>query len=306
MSHIDLRRVDLNLLVVFDTLMAEKHVGRAAQRLSVSQSAVSHALGRLRELFDDPLFARHPKGIQPTNRSLALGPRVADVLNRARAVLASSPSFDPERPHRFTIGQTDGSIPILVPLVERLRRTAPKMELHVRRVDSAGVVAALDRQELDLAFAVMPASGAPSRIARIPALDIRYVCIARCGHPALRKLPISREAFASLPHLAISPREGPTTRVDDVLLEAGVRRNTVLTIPHFLAAPMIVSRTDLVAIIDQSIARMFSADPKLTIFEVPAKLHPITIDLLMAAVRTEEPALRWLREQCIQVAGSIK
>src|SRR3954470_4303541 len=107
MNKIDLRRVDLNLLVVFETLMTERHVGRAAQRLNVSQSAVSHALGRLRELFGDPLFARHPKGIVPTRRGLVLGPRVADVLNRARAVLMSSPTFDPDRAHRFTIGQTD-------------------------------------------------------------------------------------------------------------------------------------------------------------------------------------------------------
>ena len=76
MNKIDLRRVDLNLLVVFETLMAERHVGRAAQRLNVSQSAVSHALSRLRELFDDPLFARHPKGIEPTKHCLALGPRL--------------------------------------------------------------------------------------------------------------------------------------------------------------------------------------------------------------------------------------
>jgi DNA-binding transcriptional LysR family regulator len=305
MSQIDLRRVDLNLLVIFDTLMTERHVGRAAQRLGVSQSAVSHALGRLRELFDDPLFARHPKGIEPTKRSLVLGPRVADVLNRTREVLASNPLFDPSRPHRFTIGQTDGSIPILVPLVERLRNTAPNIQLHVRRVDASGVVAAIDRQELDLAFAVMPPSEAPGRIARIPALKVQYVWIVRRGHPALRKLPLSNEAFASLPHLAISPRGGPTNRVDDLLNEAGLRRNTVLTIPHFLAAPVIVARTDLVAIIDESIARLFLADSRLKVLQLPTKLRPITVDLLMAAVRTEEPALKWLRDQCLQVVHEI-
>ena len=113
---------------------------------------------RLREMFDDPLFARHPKGIEPTKHCLALGPRIADVLNRTRAVLVSNPLFDPGRPHRFTIGQTDGSIPILVALMDRLRSTAPNIELHVRRVDADGLIGAIDRQELDLGFAVMPSA----------------------------------------------------------------------------------------------------------------------------------------------------
>ena len=109
------------------------------------------------------------------------------MLNRTRAVLVSDPTFDPGRPHRFTIGQTDGSIPILVALMERLRNTAPNIELHVRRVDADGVIGAIDRQELDLGFAVMPSARPIARIVRVPVLNVRYVCIARRDHPALRK-----------------------------------------------------------------------------------------------------------------------
>jgi DNA-binding transcriptional LysR family regulator len=305
MSHIDLRRVDLNLLVVFDMLMSERHVGRAAQRLNVSQSAVSHALGRLRELFGDPLFARHPKGIEPTKRSLALGPQVADVLSRARAVLVSSPAFNPDRPHRFTIGHTDGSIPILIALMNRLRTSAPKVELQVRRVDADGVVAALDRQDLDLALALRLVSRPAARISRVPAYTIRYVCLARTGHPALRRRRLTPEEFAALPHLAISPRGERTNRVDDLLTEAGLRRNTVMSIPHFLAAPLIVASTDLVAIIDEAIARLFAAQVGLATFEVPGRLPPVTIDILTAAVRTEEAALKWLRDQCLDVSRTF-
>ena len=305
MNKIDLRRVDLNLLVVFETLMAERHVGRAAQRLNVSQSAVSHALSRLREMFDDPLFARHPKGIEPTKHCLALGPRIADVLNRTRAVLVSNPLFDPGRPHRFTIGQTDGSIPILVALMDRLRSTAPNIELHVRRVDADGLIGAIDRQELDLGFAVMPSARAIARIVRVPVLRVRYIGIARRDHPALRKPQQSPDEFAALPHLAISPRGEPVSHVDELLSEAGLRRNIVLTIPHFLAAPVIVARTDLVAIIDQSIARLFANDERLKIFELPVKLRPLDIDMLVAAARAEEAALKWLREQCVEVSSMI-
>jgi DNA-binding transcriptional LysR family regulator len=93
MNQIDLRRADLNLLVVFQALLTERHVGRTAERLGLTQSAASHALGRLRDLFGDPLFVRHPKGVEPTARALALAPAVTDILTRAQAVLAS-PVFD--------------------------------------------------------------------------------------------------------------------------------------------------------------------------------------------------------------------
>jgi DNA-binding transcriptional LysR family regulator len=305
MNEIDLRRVDLNLLVILETLLAERHVGRAAQRLHVSQSAVSHALSRLRELFEDPLFARHPKGIEPTKRGLELGPHVSDILNRTRAVLVSSPTFDPSHPHRFTFGQTDGSVAILVALMQRLRSTAPNIELHVRPVDTNAVVAAIDRQELDLALGVMPSSRSLARITRTPVFEIRYICIARRGHPAFRKPQLAAEKFVALPHLAISPRGEPTNRVDDLLAEAGLRRNTVLTIPHFLSAPPIVACTDLIAIIDPAIARLFASDARLKTFELPVKLRPITIDLLIATVRMEESALKWLRDQIMQISRTI-
>src|ERR1041384_3569933 len=94
MNQIDRRRADLNLLVVFQALLAERHVGRAAERLSLTQSAASHALGRLRDLFGDPLFVRHPKGVEPTARALALAPEIGDILSRTQSLLAS-PVFDP-------------------------------------------------------------------------------------------------------------------------------------------------------------------------------------------------------------------
>jgi len=305
MNKIDLHQVDLNLLVTFEVLITERHVGRAARRLGVSQSAVSHALGRLRELFDDPLFVRHQKGIEPTKRSVMLGISVADVLNRVRVLLESNPPFDPSRGHKFTIGLTDGSVSILVALLERLRNTLPNIELHVRLADSSAVVAAIDRQEIDLALAFMSSQPYPKRIARTTALEVRYVCLARKDHPMLRKAQVSPDTFASLSHLAISPRGDPTTLIDDLLAEAGLRRNTVLTIPHFLAAPLIAARTDLVAIIDRSIAHLFDSYPDLVSFELPIHLRRVTIELLTAAARAEDESLKWFRDECIAACRSI-
>src|SRR5438067_5373897 len=121
MKQIDLRRADLNLLVVFQVLLAERHVGRAAKRLALTQSAASHALGRLRDLFGDPLFVRHPKGVEPTSRALNLAPAIADILNRAHSVLVS-PVFDPTEARTFTIATIDLNVlTVLVPLIQHLR-----------------------------------------------------------------------------------------------------------------------------------------------------------------------------------------
>lgn len=305
MNITDLRRVDLNLLVVFETLISERHVGRTARRLGVSQSAVSHALGRLRKLFGDPLFIRHPKGIEPTMRCTVLASRVTDVLNRARGVLESNAPFDPKRPHRFNIGLTDGSIAILVALLERLRRTAPQAELHVTSVDAAATLAALDHQEVDCALLLMPQRKLPARVVRTALLDMHYVCLARRDNDKVLKSALSPAEFAALPHLAISPRGDPGTVVDSLLGEAGLRRNIVLTISHFLAGPLIAAHTDLVAIVDQSIARLYEADKNLVRFELPVKLRPVTTDLVTAAARADEPALKWLRHECLVACRGI-
>ena len=176
MKEIDHRRADLNLLVVFQKLLVERHVGRAAKRLGLTQSAASHALGRLRIMFGDPLFVRHPKGIEPTSRAHALAPIVVDILDRANSMLASPGWFDPSKPHTFTIGGTDLAVfTVLVPLIKRLRATAPKVDLRVRSLDSTRVVAAFDRQEIDCAL--MPFPEAPARITREPAIKESFVGI---------------------------------------------------------------------------------------------------------------------------------
>jgi DNA-binding transcriptional LysR family regulator len=152
MNEIDLRRADLNLLLVFQVLLSERHVGRAAKRLALTQSAASHALGRLRDMFGDPLFVRHPKGVEPTSRALSLAPAIADILNRAHSVL-SSPVFDPTEPRSFAIATIDFNVPtILVPLIQHLRTVAPAIDLRVLPLDRHTVIASFDRQEIDMAI----------------------------------------------------------------------------------------------------------------------------------------------------------
>ena len=302
MKKIDLRRADLNLLVVFQTLLAERHVGRAANRLHLTQSAASHALGRLRTMLHDPLFVRHPKGIEPTPHALTLAPAIADILDRANTLLASPAGFDPNEPHTFTIAGTDlGVFTVLVPLIKRLRATAPSVDLRVRPLDGTRVVAAFDRQEIDCAL--MPFVEAPARIAREPAIKDDFVGIARRDHPAFKRKRISVASWAALPHLLVSPRGQDAGEADEHLAELGLKRRIVAVVPHFLAAPLIVANSDLVTLTTKRVANYFSELLDLRIFEPPVPMRSFTIDLLGSVARSTDPALRWLRNQVLQICS---
>ena len=136
LNEIDLSRADLNLLVLFEVVLEERHVGRAAERLNLTPSAVSHGLGRLRRLLNDPLFLRTPKGVVPTARATELAAPIADILARVRSVISTAEPFDPARStRRFTIGAPDGvSAVFLPPLLAELRRTAPGIDISVRQL----------------------------------------------------------------------------------------------------------------------------------------------------------------------------
>ena len=300
MHEIDLRRADLNLLVVFKALLAERHVGRAAKRLALTQSAASHALGRLRSLFADPLFVRHPKGVEPTARALALAPTVADILDRAQSLIMS-PVFDPTLACSFTIATIDLTLPtVVVPLIERLRRVAPAIDLRVVPLVRDYVAAAFDRQEIDMAILNFP--DPPKRLARVPVLKDRYIGIARRGHPGLTKKSLTPKAYAALPHLLFSPRGDAKGIVDEPLTQlSGIRRRVVMTVPHISAVPVIVARTDLVAVIAERIAHLYAAEHDLMLFDPPIRLPEFTISILTSAARAREPALQWLQQQVMHV-----
>ena len=297
MSQTDLRKTNLNLLLVFEVLMAERHVGRAAARLCLTQSAVSHSLVRLREALNDPLFVRNPKGVAPTPRAVELSATVSQILDSARAVLMSAPTFDPRRPHAFSIGATDGAVnAILVPLMERLRSIAPEISIRVTSTSRANIVAAIDQMDIDLALSVF--STPIARLARIPIRKMKFVGIARRDHPAIttrRRLTAKR--FAELPHLVISPQPDAVDPIEEHFARLGLKRRIAMIEPHYLAAPLIVARSDLIAIVDRQLAMMFESAANLVLFDLPVEPPSTTIDMLLSAVRVKEPALQWLQTQ---------
>ena len=260
----DVAGFDLNLLKAFDALYAERHVTHAGQRIGLSQSAMSGALTRLRELFKDELFVRSPAGMQPTPRADDLAGPVSAALRLMREVLQAD-TFDPAvANHMVTVAMTDyAAFVLLPPLLTRLAVEAPRLDVQVRGIfGRAEALDLLDSGEANLAIG-LPVE-ASSRILVHPLLHEGFACIARHGHSAFAE-GAGLEAFAAAPHLLVSPEGDRTGLVDYKLAALGLERRIVLSLPQFLVAPFVVADTDLVATLASRVARRFAAAHCLTL-----------------------------------------
>jgi DNA-binding transcriptional LysR family regulator len=264
-NAIDLSRADLNLLVLFEAVLQERHVGRAAARLSLSPSAVSHGLGRLRRLLSDPLFLRTPKGVVPTERATDLAEPIADILARVRTVVSTAEPFDAATStRRFTIGAPDAvSAVMLRPLLEALRRTAPGINISVRQLLPPATVMALEHiwqpalDELDTRttdIALIPTRAVPARFIAQTLYDEDFVIASRVGH-SYSKSPTMRR-FCQMQHLLVSLTGDARGFVDDALAKRGMARRIALTVPNFMMALAVLAETDLVAALPRQLVAM--------------------------------------------------
>ncbi|MBB2754751.1 UNVERIFIED_ORG: DNA-binding transcriptional LysR family regulator [Rhizobium aethiopicum] len=306
MNQIDLRRVDLNLLVVFETLMRERHVGRSAQLLGLTQPAVSHALSRLRHLFGDPLFKRHAGGIRPTPRAEALDAPIAHALAAVRAALTdgSEAAFDPARAVRtLSIGASDYADLVLMPrLMAELRVAAPGIDIRRRSTSRQTLLDDLRRRDIDLVIG--PLAAAPEALALTPLFTERLVLVARKGHPVLAA-EMSLQTLAGLDHLLVSLGGDAAGSLDDSLREAGLSRRVVMTLPNFLAAPFIVAETDLVTLLAERVALRLADAAAIAIHPQPPPLPAWTIGLARLAGAAPDPAIDWLADAAAKVAATI-
>lgn len=289
-----LARIDLNLLVLFEAVLEEQHVARAAARLHVSPSAVSHGLGRLRRLLHDPLFLRQPKGVVPTERARELAVPVADILERARVVLASVAPFDARHSQRrFMIGAPDGASAVLLPaLLEELRDAAPGIDLGVRNLvgqfDAA--LTALDERALDLA--ILPLVDIPARFVSHKLYDEDFVVVRRAGHPVGRHLTLA--SYCASPHIVVSVTGDPTGPVDRELAKRGKTRRVVLTVSNFFQALAIVAESDLLAALPRHFVARHGRRYRVTASEPPFPFLSAPIRVVAPAVALRDAGLAWL------------
>ncbi len=314
--------IDLNLLRVFDALHEERSVTRAGLRLGVTQSAVSHALHRLRDLLGDELFNKTSDGMVPTSRAREMGPRVRAALANLQAALAET-GFDPVvAEQRFAIAADPYARAVLLPaVVARVRELAPAVELRIKP-GFAGATEALNSSRLDLAIASY--RRVPERFGVQDLLQERLVWAMRADHPAASE-PLTLERLARLPHLVrvLSDDDADPDLPD---LGRGLERRTIqdddgallralaaigepwpvrLTIPDSYAALAIVGRSDLAALVPERLGRSLAGHFGLRLFDPPYEVAAIPISMVWHRGLGAGPAAEWLRAIMIEEASRL-
>jgi DNA-binding transcriptional LysR family regulator len=284
---------DLNLLKTLDAVLETRSVTGAARRLGLSQPAASHALARLRTALGDPVLVRVGARQVLTEHAEGLRDKVRDALERAEAVLAGPAEVEPAKLRRtFVLNLGDYvELTVLPQLTERLARDAPGVSLVCRRF-APDALAALEAGA-DLWFGVEP-TAAPGVMAQKLFHDT-YGSAVRRGHPLARKRTLSVKDLTSFRHLQIAPGGQPGGPLDDALAELGTRRDVALRLPDFLAAPLLVKRTDLVLTGPRRLLDTFAPLMGLVVFEPPVRLSGFTIEQAWLARANADPMHRWFR-----------
>ncbi len=291
----DLRRIDMNLLVVLGALLSERSATRAGRRLGMSQAAVSGALARLRTVFHDQLFVRAPGGLAPTPYALELGRRLTPLLGALVDVVRDVDSFDPDaRPRDFVLGMSDDVEAFAMPrLVASLRASHPQVRLRVRQTNRYVVGRMLDDGDVDLALAVS-AGEQPAHRAE-PLFSSGYVVLFDLAQVAAR-VPLSLDEFLRVPHVLIS-FDGRRGIVDDALEARGLTRTVATSTTHFAGAVPLLKAFPAFATVPEHAGRVFAQDAGLAVSPAPIEMTPTTVSLIWHATRSGDPAHAWLRDR---------
>ncbi|KRE35967.1 LysR family transcriptional regulator [Janibacter sp. Soil728] len=290
---------DLNLLRTFVLLHETRSVTRTAERLSVTQPSVSHALARLRRDLNDQLFSRSPRGLRSTHRADELYPHLKDALDAIDATLDGTTGFDQSTSRRaFRLLWTDlGEVSLLPPLLERICVEAPGVSLRVDPLDMGRVEDELRQGHAD-AIICIPRITSPD-IERTMLFDDVYCGIRATDHPRLREDP-TLEEFCAERHITVDAAAGHTD-VDEALARVGATRDAALRISHFAALPQLVESCDCLAIIPSTVARQFRQVARVTPFALPLDVPPVQVSCYTYRRRIPDPGIQWLRQTVLEV-----
>jgi DNA-binding transcriptional LysR family regulator len=299
------RTLDLNLLRVFDEVMAERNLTRAAHNLAMTQPAVSNALRRLREALGDDLVRRAGYGVQPTPVGLALWPTVRDALAQLRQSLAPG-HFDPAlAENAFVLSMADATAAKIVPgLMDILEREAPGVTLRILPLTTRDPRELLESGSADLAIGHFPGVLAElgavhlqehnPRFLHQRLYDGEYVVVMRRGHPRAGQ-PISLDAYCDARHLLVSFSGRPFGFVDEALAAISRRRRVVLTVNQFFTAGQVVATTDLLTVLPRHFVGATGMEHRLALLELPLAVPAVHIDALWRRQAEHHSAHRWLR-----------
>jgi DNA-binding transcriptional LysR family regulator len=307
------RTLDLNLLKVFDAVMAERNVTRAAAQLAMTQPAVSNALRRLREALGGELFVPARSGVTPTPQALALWPAVRDSLVRLQAALAPQ-AFDPATTQRsFTLAMAEATAALLLPhLIQVAALPASRVHLRVVGLDTRDPRALLGQGQMDVALGFFPevrsalAGQGEEAVMRLePLYASDYVAVMRQGHPLARRAELGLDEFCAASHVRVSFVGRARGFVDDALALLGRERRVVLTVGHFFPALRLVHHTDLLTVLPRSFVQASGQAGRLVVRALPLALPDIQTSMLWHRRHEQDDAQAWLRARLRQAAAEV-
>ena len=302
------RTLDLNLLRIFDAVMLEKSLTRAAAKLALTQPAVSNAVGRLRDALDDDLFVRAGYGVEPTARARELWPVIRRSLSDLEAII-SPPDFDPGTDTtNFQLAMADATATTFLPqLVRYLEAEAPGMSLRVMPLMTRDPRTILDQAEIDIAVGYFPVATSAIKLHAMQddMPDIYrwshlyggpYVCVMRNDHPLAEKDTLSTDDFCEAHHLLVSYSGRPFGFTDQVLASMGRSRRIVLTVNQFFTGGQVVANSDLLTVLPEHFLPVTGMADQLTVRKMPFPMDAASVDALWLSKNDSRPAHRWLIE----------
>lgn len=303
MQNKNLSAIDLDLLPVLDALLRRRNVTHAAREVGLSQPAVSRALGRLRDLFDDPLLIRSGGGLTLTPRAERLAPQVGEALDGLRGLFREE-RFDPAQERRTVrlVGSDVHTLLLLPALTTLLAREAPGIKLHVSSY-APDTVNLMQQGRLDMAFA-LDTTPLPVGTETLSLGEDRLVLVMRRHHPLAGK-PVTPEDYERFPHAAISIFGDGRSELDAELAARGLSRQIALTTPYFTAALAAVSQSDLLSTVSEALARRLAETFGLICVPTPLAPEPMRMRLVWDRLRGRDPALIWFRKRLGEVAAEV-
>ena len=295
-----LRNFDLNLLLAFEALLSERNVTRAATRIGLTQPAMSHALQRLRNAFNDPLFVREAGGMQPTRTAINLAPLINDILNKAGSLVDAGRSFQPGTSQRlFTIGMTDYAASRMLPAVSaEIHRLAPHTRLVVRPVARGDGPSAIESGEVDLAVGIFLNV---QHLCRHLLEEERLLCAVWKGNTSVDSR-LSLTQYLALQHVLVATRGDPGGLVEQALGKLGVQRSIFCTVPHALVASAIVKGTNLALTLGEGVLHDHKERYELKLLKPPFELPKVRLEMLWHKRMDGDIALRWLRDLIVRTS----
>lgn len=313
MKSLNFRTLDLNLLRVFNEVMTERSLTRAAHKLSLTQPAVSNALRRLRETLGDDLLRRSGQGLAPTPRALAIWPSVQEALRQLQESLVPAEFVAAQANTTFVLTMADATAAELIPgLVEVMDRDAPGISIRVVPLTTRDPRALLAAESADFAIGYFPAvladltareqAGEAVAYSHQRLYQGEYVCVMRRGHP-LAKGPLTLDRFCAARHLLVSFSGRPHGFIDQALASLGRKRRVVLTVNQFFTAGRVVANSNLLTVLPRHFVRVTGIADALVLRDLPFAVPTVHVDTLWHRRVHRSGAHTWLREVLMQVAN---